>query len=566
MTSEQRVCRQCGQGFSVGAEDRALLEKLSPVIGEKKYALPPPTLCFDCRLQRRLAFYNARSLYRRMCQRTNKPMVSVYSPGKPFTVYHKDAWYSDTWDPLAHGRAVDFSQPFFPQFRALMEQVPYPNIAVLSGNENSEYTNDNYKTKDSYLVFDGERAQNCYYGHTYTAIKDCVDFLHIMRCELCYECIHCYDCYALRYSRYCSNCSDSWFLRDCTGCKNCFGCANLRQKQYCIFNEQKTKEEYDAFIARFESTKHSAIRAALNRAEELFRTYPVKALRGEKNEQCVGDNLNHCKDCYGCYDSNEHRETRYCTDCLLSARDCMDVHIGGDNLELAYENCVVGARARSLIGCYYVTEGVENIFYSLWCSRSSNNLFGCIGLRHKQYCILNKQYTKEEYVRLAGKLVEHMQQTGEWGEFFPHSLSMFGYNETMAQTFFPLAREEVFKRGWQWCDEEAQVQAIRSIPAARLPDDTGDVPDDVLEWAILCEVTGKPYKIIKQELEFYRSQGLPIPRRHPDQRHIDRFAMKNPYRLWSRTCAQCGKGIETTYSPDRPEIVFCETCYLKEVY
>ena len=36
-----------------------------------------------------------------------------------------------------------------------------------------------------------------------------------------------------------------------------------------------------------------------------------------------------------------------------------------------------------------------------------------------------------------------MMKTGEWGEFFPSSLSPFGYNETVAQEHFPMSREEV---------------------------------------------------------------------------------------------------------------------------
>jgi hypothetical protein len=189
-----------------------------------------------------------------------------------------------------------------------------------------------------------------------------------------------------------------------------------------------------------------------------------------------------------------------------------------------------------------------------------------VWLRHKQYCILNKQYSKEEYERLVPMIVEHMRSTGEWGEYYPPEISAFGYNETMAQFFFPLTREEALRRGWQWCDTEVKVEGLKSIPAAQLPDDSREVPDDIPDWAILCEVTGKPFKIVRQELEFYRSQGLPLPRRHPDRRHLDRFAMKNPYKLWNRTCGKCGKEIETAYAPDRPEIVYCESCYLKEVY
>ena len=564
----QKTCLNpwCKQSFEITEADLALLDKLSPVIGGKKFPLPPPALCFSCRLQRRMVFYNSRTLYKNTCAKTGKSVISVYSPDKPFTIYATDTWYSDEWDPFVYGQEMDFSRPFFEQFRELMEKVPMPNIAVLSGNQNSEFTNDNYNTKNSYLVFDGERAENCYHGHTYTAVKDCMDFLHLMRCELCYECIHCYDCYNLRFSRYCTNCSDAWFLRDCTACRHCFGCANLRQKQYCIFNEQKSREEYEAFIAAFQSARHSVVKDMQKKCEKFFLSHPVKAMRGEQNENSTGDNLHQCKDAHWCFDCNEHRETRYCTNCLLSARDCMDVHVWGDNMELAYENCAVGAQTRGIIGCYYVTEGVENVFYSVWCSRGSGNLIGCVGLRHRHHCILNKQYTQEEYEELVPRIIEHMKNTGEWGEFFPPSISMFGYNETMAQSFFPLSEQDARGKGFQWSAYHSEPEAKKSVRAEQLPDDGSSVPDDILNWAILCEVSGRPFKVIRKELDFYRTHKLPVPRRHPDQRHAERFLHKNPYRLWSRQCGKCKKPIQTTYPPERPEIVYCEECYLSTVY
>jgi len=42
---------------------------------------------------------------------------------------------------------------------------------------------------------------------------------------------------------------------------------------------------------------------------------------------------------------------------------------------------------------------------------------------------------------------------------------------------------------------------------------------------------------------------------------------RNPLRLWTRQCMRegCPNTFETSYAPDRPEIVYCEQCYLKEV-
>jgi hypothetical protein len=185
-----------------------------------------------------------------------------------------------------------------------------------------------------------------------------------------------------------------------------------------------------------------------------------------------------------------------------------------------------------------------------------------------------------------------MIQDSEWWEFFPSSISPFWYNETPAYELFPLNRETVIasnkaiqKHGsphfvrddnsetfihwsrFNWSDYEQPFPKVdKIITASKLPHNISDVPDDIFNWAIECEITKKPFRIIKQELDFYRKHNLPIPRRHPDQRHLDRIALKNPRKLFSRICDKCWKEIKTTYAPEKPEIVYCETCYNKEIY
>jgi hypothetical protein len=88
----------------------------------------------------------------------------------------------------------------------------------------------------------------------------------------------------------------------------------------------------------------------------------------------------------------------------------------------------------------------------------------------------------------------------------------------------------------------------------------------VVAWAIQCEATTRPFKIIKQELDFYRTMRLPVPRLHPDERRRRRLTLRNPRNLWKRPCAKCAKEMQTTYAPDRPEILYCEECFRKEVY
>jgi CxxC-x17-CxxC domain-containing protein len=146
-------------------------------------------------------------------------------------------------------------------------------------------------------------------------------------------------------------------------------------------------------------------------------------------------------------------------------------------------------------------------------------------------------------------------------------MSPFGYNETVANEYFPLEKENAIENNFNWSDYESPKPNVEKIiPASRLPESIADIPDDILNWAIECEKTNKPYRIIKEELEFYRKHNLPIPRRHPDQRHLDRMKLRNPRKLYDRDCDKCGVSMKTTYNPEREEVVYCEECYDKEVY
>ena len=123
----------------------------------------------------------------------------------------------------------------------------------------------------------------------------------------------------------------------------------------------------------------------------------------------------------------------------------MDYVYWGNNSMRIYEGISIGNTADNISFSYMCYNDIRNLIYCMNCVNGTNNCFGCVGLNHKQYCILNKQYTREEYEELVPRIIEHMMKTGEWGEFFPSSLSPFGYNETVAQEYFPLSRKEVLE-------------------------------------------------------------------------------------------------------------------------
>lgn len=195
-------------------------------------------------------------------------------------------------------------------------------------------------------------------------------------------------------------------------------------------------------------------------------------------------------------------------------------------------------------------------------SNYSKNLFGCVGAKHNEFCILNKQYLTEEFKALRAKIIEHMKKTGEWGRFFPKSISPFPYNESTSNCFFPLKKEEAVETGFKWKDQET----AENSQTFEIPDNIKNVPDKVTNEILVCESSKRNFKILPQELSFYRSQNIPIPREHSDARFYKRFALKNPFKLFDRQCKKCGTNLKTTYAPERTETILCEKCYLESVY
>jgi CxxC-x17-CxxC domain-containing protein len=201
-------------------------------------------------------------------------------------------------------------------------------------------------------------------------------------------------------------------------------------------------------------------------------------------------------------------------------------------------------------------------------------------LHKKQYCIFNKQYTKEEYEALVPKIIAQMNEVPyidkkgrvyKYGEFFPAELSFFAYNETLAFGEFPLTKEEALAEGYRWKEAEEKDYKITLQPES-IPDNIKDVTDDILKESIGCAHKGEcsdrcttAFRLTKNKLDFYKANNIPIPRLCHNCRHVRRVKNQSSMKLWHRKCAKCGKDIETSYAPDRPETVYCKQCYNEEV-
>jgi CxxC-x17-CxxC domain-containing protein len=554
-------CSSCRASFEHDASAAAFLDKISPTFGGVKCAIPAPTKCPDCRLRQRLMFRNDLSLYHRKSDLSGKQIISIYAQDKPYKVYDQDEWWSDRWDDLAHGRPFDFNKTLTEQMRELNALQPHMSLFTTNA-ENSYYTNHSLNARNTYLVAGATNIEDCMYGRFVIDSKNCVDGLSLYNCQWCYESVASQGCYQCFWATYSYNCSDCIMVEDCSNCKNCCLCYGLKNQEYCFFNEKIGKEEYEKRMKELMPLTPEKIRLLREKLRATSTPLPHRASHTFGCENSSGDMLFNSRDCKHCFDCSG------CEDCVyvwntpkgITSRDCS--YTAPDGVRFCYQaGSTVGAdNSMGTFLCWY---GGSN-YYSREVHHCQN-VFGCSGLKKKQYCILNKQYTKEEYEKLVPKIVEHMRKTGEWGEYLDPSLSTMAYNETLAQEFFPVTKAEAQKRGWTWYDGQDKRDAYMG-PKAEVPEDITKVGDDVCDKIFTCRVTGKPFKIVPQELKFYRLMKLPLPKTCPDQRHKERMALRNPRTLWTRACAKCGKNTESTYAPDRKELVYCEDCYLKAVY
>lgn len=534
-----KTCITCRATFEVSPEEVAFLEKVAPVAGGRKFAIPEPIECPDCRLRARVAQRNEQYFYARESAKSGKPLISLYSPKSPYKIVSHEEWWSEDWDGESFGRDYDFSRPFFDQFQEMQLQVPRVSLVQVN-NENCPYTTGTGYCRNCYLINSSENCEDCFYGKLLQSSRDVMDSAYIYDSEQIYEGFNLKKCYNCRYVYYSQNCYDCSFSDNLRGCSNCFLCTNLNAKEYHFMNRQVSKEEYAAKVA--DAMKDLAGTKA--KFDELRRARIYKFANVLNCENSTGDFLTNCKNCTECFDANDSEDCKYVT-VGVNVKDLMDCSNMYLKPELNYQ--VMGTiETYNVIFSVYVFHS-QNAAYSQFCF-NSKNLFGCAGLRRKEYCILNKQYSKEEYEALVPRVIEHMKSTGEWGRFFPVSSSPFPYNDSVAYLYLPLSKEEALAKGFAWRDPEAKDYAAAS----------GEV--------LACSKCGRNYKLIPQEVKRLRDMGLPDPTMCPDCRHWERMGLRNPHKIYSRGCGKCGAPVATTFAPDRPEKIYCEKCYLAEVY
>jgi len=538
-----KICKKCGVAFEITDEDLKFYEKVS---------VPEPTLCPDCRLRRRLSFRNENSLYKRKCSLCGESGVFVFDETVSFPVYCVDCWWSDKWDPLVYGRDFDFGKPFFEQFAELLQVAPRMGLYQLS-NENSKYNSflayckNVYMSAGSYFMEDSVFCRKSQYS------KDCLNCNLVDHSELLEGAINSSYCYSCHDIFNCKNCSDSAYLADCIGCSNCFMCSGIKRKKFCVKNVQYSEDDYKKIVDREVLKGRDALFLEFF---EFNKSVPKKYQNQLNCENCSGDYIQNSKNASMCFDCFKIMDSKYLFECE-DVKDCMDMNMNDKNIQLCYEMSCGGEDNYMSKFCFVGCDSVESEY--LFESFFVNECFGCVGLHPKmKNCILNKQYSKAEYDVLKAKIVEYMKKTGEYGEFFPTEISAFAYNESVANDYFPMKKEEVLANGWRWKDFSAK--SFVETPDF-LPDRIEETSDEVLGKIFECSDCGKNYKIVPVELGIARKIKCALSKKCPDCRQRDLRRFKGGRKIYERKCSKCLSDILSVYPADFSGEVYCERCY-----
>ena len=570
MESQTKNCQNCQKDFIIEPDDFLFYEKIK---------VPPPTFCPECRMIRRMMWRNVRSLNKRECGLCNKSLISMYSDEEA-PVYCTKCFYSDKWDQFAIGIDYDFSRNFFDQFSGLLSKAPR-FFNYISGNLiNSDFTNYSIDNKNVYLSYSAVGNEDVMYSEMIDKSKNTFDCYAVQKLDNSSYSVDCDNNYNTHYAVKSRNCMDSYFIYDCINCQNCFMSYNLRNKKYFYKNQQLSREEYKKVISELGLDTYNNISLLNNSFEDIIKNKVIHRFAQTYNSlNIIGDNIVNSHNVKNSFNVQDSENIKYSNRVLMHTKDSMDLQ-GLASGELIYESVAASWSTYKDYFCYSTLESKE-CEYS-FVLKNCSNCFGCVGLKGASYCIFNKQYKKDEYFEMVEKIKKQMidmpyidkkGRVYRYGEFFPYEMSPFGYNETNAVDYFPINKAEAVTKGYNWREREKRNYNI-TIHSNELPDSIKEVDENIFNEIIGCPNDGNEkyqcttaYRIMPEELQFYKQKGLSLPRYCPNCRHYQRLKFINPMRLWHRQCMNegCTNEFETSYAPEKPEIVYCEKCYQKEV-
>lgn len=562
----QKTYQNCKNEFVIDQNDQDFYAKMD---------VPYPTWCPQCRLMRRFSFLNWITLYNRSCDKCLSSIISIHNPEVSHRVVCSTCWWADNWDGTEYGMEYDPKRNFFQQLLELKNKSQFMALENLHTSlVNSTYVNATAYQKDCYMCFNADYGEKTAYSMVFDHANECLDCYRVNNCELCYECVGIYKCYKCMYSQELDSCADVLFSYGLSGCTDCFGCVNLRNKSYYIYNVPYSRDEYKQKISGMNLDTRKGIKKAYLDSRAFWLTQPKRCVNGNAlNFQTTGDFVYESKNTHDAYMITSAEDSRYVSMLTMGpTKNCYDYTNWGNGAENLYECLTVGEGAYNNKFCVQCWPQAMNNEYCMYVN-ASKDCFGCINLKKKRYCILNKEYSKEEYEMLRDQIVKDMEANPyidkagriySYGELFPFEFSPFSYNETMANYFFPLDREQAENKKISWYVNENKKHTPTLDPE-NIPQKVSDITDSIKSEILECGNCKNGFNIGDLEIYLHEKINTPLPDNCWKCRFKKRFDAVNLPGLYDRNCARCTLSIKTSYPPNSSEIVYCEKCYQQEV-
>lgn len=432
------------------------------------------------------------------------------------------------WSFLGLWIEYDSTISFFDSMQVLFSSVPQPNLIHFSENINANYAHCVFASKNIYMGFTIiEDVENCLYSFSVkTGSSNVYNSLlvweHSDNVFMSKWVIWSYNIF---YSQHVFNSSNVRFSSNMVGCEECLFCDNLDNKKYCIYNKEYTKEAYiqqkndylkqkSSFDWWFDAIKNTNITIGSNNVAGNFIV----------NSENIADG-------FYVYDIKDAKNvilvwwrTRW--------ERIYDTMLITPPFEDAYGVMSSGTGCSQIYNSIHINWW-SNIYYSQLLNQCSY-CFGCIGLQNKQFCILNKQYTKDDRYEKVDEIFAQMEKEWTLGDFFPAKMNPFYFNDTLAYLIHPsFTKEEVIKLWYLRRDEPIKVDVPTNAAVVKTSaldqyewfdsEWKRSIDKTILDKIILDE-QGNYYKIVAMEYDFLVKHVLPLPRKHRLERlkkHFD---------------------------------------------
>ncbi len=559
-----RTCKWTGEhphcegDFEITAEDILFLKMLR---------VPAPNFCPTCRRMRRMVYMGLSQLFKRKCDvpEHDENLISIFSDKCPFPVYDYKYFIGDEFDPFSFGKEYEQGADPMELLWNMRKVFPMPSFLNRDPSSiNSEYSNGGRNTKNGYYVFGCYGSEDIWYSYMAGESKSVMDSRYVRKVDHVYRGLHSQNIYKSSFVYFSKDCTDSMFLFDCRNCDSCFGCVGLRGARYHVYNKQLSKEEYQDFIKNLYPLKRSSLKDYEDKFWSLVKSLPMNGPRNIAVENISGVMNNNVKNAYDITDSEDSEHIRH-ADGGLSHKDSMDFLFSGGHSSFLYGTTNIGSQSSNVkfsVSSKFCTNS-EFIFNS----KNLNNCFMCFGLQSKSYCVLNKQYTPEEYFILVDDIKSEMIKKGQYGDGLEMNFSAQSYNFSLGQASFPLSDKEIVRLGGYVATEpESSSGNMKVLSSEEIPETIDEVSDDILNYALTCEETGRSFRIVESELQFLRKMKLPLPSINPTLRMLKLVMFSPMCKKYQTTCAKCNKDMESLLNPKDGYILYCEKCYQQEVY